>query len=274
MKRKFIFFGLLLSVSVATVLFSSCGEENELQQRRNTTDDSTIVVKAISLDTATLILAVDEEYTLKATLPDNAVDKTVTWKSSNSDIVTVSNNGKVTAIAKGKATVTAQAGTETDSCVVTVSIKGTVTYELIKPNVYYHYGDSEMGTSDFSKVFLVNVTYKNAKGEMTTEENVTLPWVKQFEVKAPFTASLTQTLIINPKALENPPDEFPQTYSQNRLFKIFVGSGGREISNDGIVAGGGGTLWKDINSWMGANGVKTGTLTFTEDYFNKNSYLK
>ena len=52
--------------------------------------------------------------------PDNATDKTVTWSSSEDAVATVE-NGKVTAIKEGEATITAKVGDKTAECKVTVS---------------------------------------------------------------------------------------------------------------------------------------------------------
>ncbi|MDR1895974.1 MAG: hypothetical protein LBR10_04200, partial [Prevotellaceae bacterium] len=116
---------------------------------------------------------------------------------------------------------------------------------------------------DFSKVFLVTVTYKNAEGEMITEKNITLPWKKQFEVQAPFTAIITQRLTLNPRAASNPLLEFPITYSQNMLCGISAAASGKTLNTDRLnnLAGGGGSLWKNIDSWLNANSTQTATLT-------------
>ena len=53
------------------------------------------------------------------TTPTGSLD-TVTWSSSNSKVATVDANGKVTAVAPGKATITAQAGNGTATCEVIV----------------------------------------------------------------------------------------------------------------------------------------------------------
>jgi uncharacterized protein YjdB len=50
---------------------------------------------------------VGEEFTLKVTiLPANAIDKTVTWTSSDNTKATVDNTGKVSAIAEGDVVIT------------------------------------------------------------------------------------------------------------------------------------------------------------------------
>ena len=121
MKRssKFFVFCLLIAGSTS-VVFNSCeGDNNSGQDDPNNSDE--VVVTSISLDKPTLTLAIDEDYTLIATvLPENATNKTVTWTSSSDAIATVS-DGKVTAITKGTATITAKAGNQTADCVVTIS---------------------------------------------------------------------------------------------------------------------------------------------------------
>lgn len=55
--------------------------------------------------------SVGDSETLTATVkPDNATDKTVTWTSDNESIATVDNQGKVTAVAAGEATITLSGG--------------------------------------------------------------------------------------------------------------------------------------------------------------------
>ena len=61
------------------------------------------------------------EVRLAATVfPDNATDKTVTWESSAPDIADVSEDGTVSALSEGAATITATAGEKTAFCTVTV----------------------------------------------------------------------------------------------------------------------------------------------------------
>lgn len=78
-------------------------------------------VESMTLDKTELALVEGDEYTLTATiLPDNAVDKTVTWSSSNAEVATVE-QGKVKALKKGTATITAKAGDQSATCEVTVT---------------------------------------------------------------------------------------------------------------------------------------------------------
>lgn len=80
-------------------------------------------VTSVTLDKVELALVEGDEYTLTATvLPDNAADKTVTWSTSSAEIVTVE-EGKVTAVKEGEATITAKAGEIEATCKVTVAKK-------------------------------------------------------------------------------------------------------------------------------------------------------
>ena len=82
----------------------------------------TVPVSSITLDKTTLSLVIGESFTLTATVkPDDATDKTVTWSSSDESVARV-DNGKVTAVKSGKATVTAKCGVKTAECAVTVTV--------------------------------------------------------------------------------------------------------------------------------------------------------
>ena len=72
----------------------------------------------LSQSTATVIAG--DQLTLIATVtPEDADDKTVTWETSDATIATV-DNGLVTGIAPGTATITANAGGRKATCVITV----------------------------------------------------------------------------------------------------------------------------------------------------------
>jgi len=88
-----------------------------------TVNKKVVSVTSISLNKTSTSLYVGDTETLTATVsPSNATDKTVTWSTSDASIVTV-NNGTITAIAEGTATITAKAGDQSATCEVTVSEK-------------------------------------------------------------------------------------------------------------------------------------------------------
>lgn len=83
-----------------------------------------VAVTDVTLNKNTLTLEIGGTETLTATVaPENATDKTVTWESDKTNIATVDNNGKVTAIKDGTATITAKtANGKTATCTVTVNV--------------------------------------------------------------------------------------------------------------------------------------------------------
>jgi|GEM_PF-3055705 len=103
-------------------------------KRRTSTKPVTIEVTSVALDDKSLTLEVGDEETLVATvLPENATNKAVTWSSSDTDVATVDENGVVTAIAVGTATITVTTvdGSFTDNCTVTVVESEPDTYTVI-----------------------------------------------------------------------------------------------------------------------------------------------
>ena len=85
-----------------------------------------IPVTAITLDKTSLSLTKGSSETLTATVsPRNATDKTVKWTSSDTAVATVDQNGLVTAVNSGNATITASAGDISATCAVSVIIPVT-----------------------------------------------------------------------------------------------------------------------------------------------------
>ena len=86
-------------------------------------EENTVSVTGVELNKSTLSLDEGDTYTLTATVaPADAANKAVTWTSSNSSVATV-NNGVVTAVSSGTATITVTTvdGGKTATCAVTVS---------------------------------------------------------------------------------------------------------------------------------------------------------
>ena len=89
---------------------------------------------AIELSESEKTVFVGDTFTITATVkPDNAWNRTVTWSSSDPSIVTVDENGTVTAIAEGEAIITAEsADGVTAECKVTVEKKDGFFKTLLK----------------------------------------------------------------------------------------------------------------------------------------------
>lgn len=114
--------------------------EGELKNNGEITNNGTIQdpsaiipVENVSLSETKLTLNVGNKQTLNATVkPENATNKTINWVSNNPEIATVE-NGTVTAIAAGTATITVSTedGEKTASCEVTVTDPKNQTYEPV-----------------------------------------------------------------------------------------------------------------------------------------------
>ena len=101
-----------------------------------------VAVSEIKLGKTELTLYEGEEETLTASvLPDNATDKTITWTSSDKSIASVE-SGKVKAVKKGEAKITAKAGDKTAEVkvVVLTPISGL---SLNKDQVTLYIGETE-----------------------------------------------------------------------------------------------------------------------------------
>ncbi len=102
-------------------------------------------IESISLNKSNITLSKGTSETLKATInpSDTTDDKTLKWTSSNPNIATVDNTGKVTAVGGGTATITvkSQNGKEA-SCEVKVTSK-IESISLNKSNITLSKGNSE-----------------------------------------------------------------------------------------------------------------------------------
>ena len=79
-----------------------------------------VPVTSITLSSLELTMKVGETALLEATiLPEDATDKTLVWDSSDTNIATV-DGGRITAVGFGTVFISAQAGYQVETCVVTV----------------------------------------------------------------------------------------------------------------------------------------------------------
>ncbi len=101
-----------------------------------------IPVGMISLDYKNLTIAPKMTYTfVTKVVPLDAADKALTWNSSASNIVTVDQMGKITAISEGDATITVLTKNGvSNSCKVTVLASIEKTKEYVEDGINYGYG--------------------------------------------------------------------------------------------------------------------------------------
>ena len=140
-------------------------------------------VNGISLVNKKVKLNLDTRNSIKLEYvisPKNADNKEVTWKSSNTDVVTIDNNGVITAKGYGDAviTVTTVDGNYSDTCDVNVSefITYTITYKD-GDNSYtedYEEGDSVTWKSDITKKGYTLVGWKYKDKEYKLSDKFTM----------------------------------------------------------------------------------------------------
>jgi len=110
MKRRCI-----LIPAFAGLFLFSCGKTPD-----PVPEPTIIDVTSVSLDKTELTLFPGSTETLVASIkPENASDKTVVWSSSDTGVATV-DDGRVTTIKSGRATITATSGEKSATCQVTV----------------------------------------------------------------------------------------------------------------------------------------------------------
>ena len=116
--------GEVTAVSAGDATIKVTTEDGEFEATCSVTVNAVdyVPVESVSLDKTSLGLTEGEPAQLTATVePEDASNKNVTWESSNTNVATV-NNGEVTAVSAGTATITVTTvdGGKTDTCTVTV----------------------------------------------------------------------------------------------------------------------------------------------------------
>lgn len=103
---------------------SSSGKKMWMDDLEITASAGPVAVTGVSLNKNTLSLEAGQNETLTATVaPSNADNKNVSWSSSDANIASVDQTGKVSALSAGTATitVTTEDGSKTATCTVTVT---------------------------------------------------------------------------------------------------------------------------------------------------------
>ena len=148
-----------------------------------TVGDGKTHVTSVSLDHETLTLEQEDTMTLVATvLPSDATDASVTWTSSNPDVVKVRSSGYIEALSVGEATITVTTtdGELTASCAITVQAKEPTFSNFFVERNYTNSGNAIItficSYEDPSKVwndkFTVKCTKSTSDGEIMFEGTI------------------------------------------------------------------------------------------------------
>ena len=136
-----------------------------------------IDVSEINLDKTELTLFEGDEETLSASVsPEDATDKTITWTSSDKSIATVE-SGKVKAVGKGTAKITASASGKTASCSIEV-LRPVSGINLNKTNLELPLEKTEILTATIipsDATLRVDITWSRSNSDVATVDggNVT-----------------------------------------------------------------------------------------------------
>ncbi|MCL6615690.1 MAG: DUF5057 domain-containing protein [Anoxybacillus ayderensis] len=99
-----------LKEGVTTLTVQAFNRNDELIEKTVTVTIQSIPVTAVVVSPTIVNMNIGETVTLTATVaPNNATYKTIEWRSSNPNIASVDENGRVTGLSTGQVTVTAQA---------------------------------------------------------------------------------------------------------------------------------------------------------------------
>lgn len=117
------------------------------------------------------MLDLGDEETLVATVTPADTSDTVVWESSDPDIASVDQNGKVTAIDYGSTTITATAGSVSATCAIAVAALSSITAVFTQGGQTIYSDD----TLDSLKQYLtVTATYSDGETEDVPAEDYTL----------------------------------------------------------------------------------------------------
>lgn len=131
--------------------------------------------KSVTVAPAETKMYVGTELQLTATIaPENASDKRLTWKSSNTDVVTVDANGKIKAVGKGSAVVEATTiNGLTAKCAVTVNPAYPEAIAIDPAAHKFYVGDQFQLTAKLTPedVQHTEVTWKTSDASVVTVDN-------------------------------------------------------------------------------------------------------
>lgn len=120
--------------------YAVVGGKTYWSEESSFTTQGTVAVSSVSFEAKFAVMEIGDKLSLSATvLPENAANKTLSWTSSNTDVVTVDQKGLVTAVGDGKATVIATADGKSATCSITV-IKNYIAdmgVHFEKQTIYY-----------------------------------------------------------------------------------------------------------------------------------------
>ena len=227
-----------------------------------------IEVTEISLNKSTASLNINETLTLTATIkPSNAMDKSVYWSSSNTNVATVDANGNIYAISPGTAIITASTNNgKTASCTVTVKSPNQVD----SVNLNYATATIDMGKTLELKAQLLPTTVTNKTIIWTSSDSNIATVDANGKVTGINPGSVSITATVDQKSAS-----CTVTVAKDQIHFIDIGFAGNATlieSNDKFVLIDAGDF-KSTSSYDGY-GIKRIDSYFTKVKYSINNVLK
>jgi len=196
---------------------------------------------SLTLNNDNLTIYKGETATLTATLSPLDTTDTVSWKSSNTNIVAVDNNGQLTGYSAGEAKITAVAGTATTTCNVTVKQKmddfyiiGVVDKEYTGDNIEQEVKVTDgvvvlKEDTDYTVSYIDNVDVGTAKvhimGKRYYEGSIEKSFniVKKSSIGSPSKPSNEDSSELPENTPSQPSNEDSSELSENNTPKLSIG---------------------------------------------------
>lgn len=147
-------------------------------------------IESISLSPATTTLSIGQEISLNATIAPANAKRNLTWTSSDPNVATIDNTGKVTAVANGTSTITCQS-TDNPSikCTAQITVKSVTAIEVSGTPAKTVYNEGE----PFNPAGLkISATYSdNTKGNL---DNSACQWLDGVTRKTTLSVGTTNVI--------------------------------------------------------------------------------
>jgi len=157
-----------VSEGVATILAKAGEKEASCKVTVNT---PFVAVESVSLDRKSLVLAVGRKKAITATVgPENATDPSLEWSSSDTEVASVQ-DGEVTALKEGSATISVKSGAFKATCMVTVVAECPENTEIWY--VSWTGNALDFGDESGSGANITSNEYSDGKGVLTFDGEVT-----------------------------------------------------------------------------------------------------
>ena len=169
----------------------------------STPDPDPIPVTSVSLDKTSHTMNEGEIVTLTATvLPANADDPSVSWESDNEAVAKVNDNGDVTAVSPGNATITVTTtdGGHTATCTITVNALPTVegTWTLVTDAANLKAGDRIVIAAAEYDLALSTTQNSNNRGQAAvTKDGSTITFTEATQILTLEAGTVDNTLAFN-----------------------------------------------------------------------------